>query len=456
MERRKFLKNAAASSAGVALLNHASARVIGANDRVRIGLIGCGGRGFFVGERMKKLENVEIVAVCDIYERKRLRAKQWAGDDCTEHADFRAVLDRRDVDAVLVATPDHWHAIPTVLACDSGKDVYVEKPLAHNIREGRAMVDAARRHNRIVQTGTQQRSAQHFETMQEIISSGKIGNVRYVRIWNFKNSTPGRRRGDHGPNPPSGFDWEFFLGPAPLVPYDGNRYSNFRRYWDYAGGIATNYGTHRFDSVRHAMSLDDKSPKTVSAVGQRFELDTRSGEDPDVIQITYEYDDLVISYEGVMMNALGSGFRTPDRPYYHMLGTHDRPHGMAFYGTAGTIFADRLGFEVYPELKPGRRADRLSKEEITADLFRTEKAEGRSPDSTLLHAQKFIDSVRSREQPVADVQIGHGSSILPHLGNIAARVGHKLVWDNDREQIENSQQAAELLGRNARKPWDLI
>ncbi len=456
MRRRSFLKNVAASSAGVTLLYQETAKATEANNRIRIGLIGCGGRGFFVGERIRKVENVEIAAVCDIYERKRLRAKQWSGGTCTAHADFREILDRKDIDAVVVATPDHWHAIPTVMACEAGKDVYVEKPLAHNIREGRAMIDAARRHHRIVQTGTQQRSAQHFETIRQIISGGKIGNVRYVRIWNFKNSTPGRRRGNTSPTAPSGFDWHFFVGPAPLVPYDGNRYSNFRRFWDYAGGIATNYGTHRFDSVRHAMSLDKQSPRTVSAVGQRFELDQRFGEDPDVVQMTFEYDDLVISYEGIMMNALGLGFRTPDRPYYRMLGKRDRPHGMAFYGTKGTIFADRLGFELYPELKPGKRTDRIPSEEVTGDFYRTESAEGQSPDSTLLHVQNFIQSVRSRERPIADVEVGHGSSILPHLGNIAARVGHKLVWDADREEITNSKEAAALLGRVAREPWDLI
>lgn len=454
MERRSFLQGAATVSVGTTL-TLASARAAGANNRVRVGLIGCGKRGRYVAERMRRVKDVEIVAVCDVYERKRLAAQDWAGTGCTEHNDFRKILDRKDIDAIVVATPDHWHAIPTVLACSAGKDVYVEKPLAHNIREGRLMVDAARRHQRIVQTGTQQRSAAHFHTMKQLIADGRLGNVRYVRIWNFKNTSPGHKASASPSTPPAGLDWDFFVGPAPMVQYDRQRHGNFRRFWDYAGGIATNYGTHRFDSVRQALSIDDQSPVSVSAAGQRFEVHDGS-EDPDLVQMTFEYENLVISYEGCMMNRFGTGFRTPGRPYYNMLGQRDRPNGMAFYGTEGTIFADRLGFELYPELKPGKRTDRLNPDEITPELFRTAAADGRSDESTFLHTQNFIDCVRSRKTPIADVEIGHGSSILPHLGNIACRTGEKITWDAKQERAINAPESAKLLGREARKPWDLI
>ena len=218
MQRRNFLHGIAVASAGTTL-QLASARAAGANNRVRVGLIGCGGRGHYVAERMRRVPDVEFVAACDVYERKRLRFRDWAGGSCTEHKDFREVLDRTDVDAVLVATPDHWHAIPTVLACKAGKDVYVEKPLAHNIREGRAMVTAAREHDRVVQTGTQQRSASHFQTMQEIIGSGRIGNVRYVRIWNFRNTSPGRKPQPSTQVPPCmGSTGISFSVPPPWCP----------------------------------------------------------------------------------------------------------------------------------------------------------------------------------------------------------------------------------------------
>ena len=174
------------------------------------------------------------------------------------------------------------------------------------------------------------------------------------------------------------------------------------------------------------------------------------------MQMTFEYDNFVLSYEGCMTNAFGLGFRTPGRPYYRMLGHKDRPHGMAFYGTDGVIFADRLGFELYPELKSGKRTDRLTEDEVTPDLFRTAEADGQSDESTFLHCHNFIDCVRSRDRPVADIEEGHASSILPHLGNIACRTGHKLEWNADTEQIENSDEAAKLLSREARKPWNLV
>ena len=359
---------------------------------------------------------------------------------------------------MIVATPDHWHAIPTVLACQAGKDVYVEKPLAHNIVEGRAMVNAARKHGRVVQTGLQQRSAKHFDTIRKLIADGRIGNVRFVRIWNFKNTSPTKSKTEARitkNTKPAGLDWDMYLGPAPYVAYDKERYEDFRRFWDYAGGIATNYGTHRFDSFRHAMSLEGQSPKTISAVGRRFEVHDGS-EDPDVVQMTFEYDKFVLTYEGCMTNAFGLGFRTPGRPYYRMLGQKDRPHGMAFYGTDGAIFADRLGFELYPELKPGHRTDRIKREEVRQSMFRTKAADGRSDESTLQHAKNFVECIRSRKKPAADIAEGHASSILPHLGNIACRTGAKIQWDADTERIVNSEKAAGLLGRDARKPWDLI
>ena len=455
MQRRDFLHDVVTASAGLSLTALAGSSAAGANERVRVGVIGCGQRGRFVAERVAQVANVQIVAACDVNQRKHGLLQSAIGRPCETFSDFRQILDRTDIDAVIVATPDHWHAIPTVLACDSGKDVYVEKPLAHNIVEGRAIVTAAHRNRRVVQTGTQQRSAAHFETMRELISDGRIGNIRYVRVWNYKNTTSRRRTVASSGGPPAGLDWDMYLGPAPLVPYDSNRYHNFRRYWDYAGGIATNYGTHRFDSVRHVMSLEGKSPRTVAAVGHRFEVHDGS-EDPDVVQMTFEFDDFVLSYEGCMTNAFGMGYRTDGRPYYRMLGHKDRPHGMAFYGTRGAIFADRLGFELYPELKPGERTDRLQPEQVKPEMFQTASASGRSDDSTFLHAQNFIECVRTRAKPVAEAAIGHESSILPHLGNIACRTGQKLVWNAAAEKIENSPEAAALLGRDARPPFDLI
>ena len=454
MRRRQFLAGAAKttvlSTTVLAARAAPGGRVIGANDRVRLGLIGCGGRGFYVADYMLQLPHVEFTAACDVWDERRARAAVRLGAQCKTFGDFRRLLDQKDVDAVLVATPDHWHAIPTVLACQAGKDVYVEKPLAHNVKEGRAMVDAARRNGRVVQVGTQQRSAPHFERAREMIRSGKLGEVRYVRIWNFANRTPdgiGRKPDSEAP---PGVDWDMYLGPAPWVPFNRNRFaSTYRYFWDYAGGKITDWGVHRLDSMHQVMGVD--APKTVSAAGGLFTLDD-GREVPDMLQVTYEYPGFVVSYEACELNAHGLGGRSPNMKYYHANGPDDRPHGLAFYGTNGALFADRLGFEVYPDLRPGMRAAGRD----STGCFRMERQEAFTGDSVAEHAADFIRCVRTRERGVADVLIGHRSTIAAHLGNIAYKTGSKIRWDAQKEEIPDDRKASQLLSRQARKPWDLI
>lgn len=445
MERRQFIKGILGTAA-IASASSAQ-RVLGANERVNIGLIGCGTRGMAVARLMREVPNVAFVAVCDVYEPNAAKAKTWAGGDCQAYGDFRKVLDRKDVDAVLVATPDHWHAIPTVLACQAGKDVYVEKPLAHNIREGRAMVEAARKHQRIVQVGTQHRSAEHYREVARIIQSGELGKVRFVRVWNYTNLYPrGIGRIEDG-KPPDGLDWDFYLGPAPQVAYNKNRFlGSFRWFWDYAGGFITDWGTHRIDSVHQVMGED--APRSVSAVGGRFELKD-GAETPDTLQATFEYPSFILSYESYQLNGHGTGGRTPDKRYYRARGKDDRPHGEAFYGTNGTLFSDRLGFEIFPELEPSAKGG-------ASTSFRMKRKEASGQDATDVHVKDFIDCIRSRKKPAADVEIGHRSTIVPHLGNIAYRTGTKLRWDAAKEVILDDPKATALLGRKARKPWDLI
>jgi predicted dehydrogenase len=447
MQRRQFIRQVVGTSAVASLTAVSAGRVLGANDRVNVGLIGCGTRGTAVARLMAQVPGVAFVAVCDVYEPNAARAKEWAGAGCDSHGDFRKVLDRKDVDAVLVAPPDHWHAIPTVLACQAGKDVYVEKPLAHNIREGRAMVDAARKHNRVVQTGTQHRSAPHYREVARIVQSGELGKVRFVRVWNYTNMYPrGIGKSENTP-PPAGLDWDLYLGPAPAVPFNRARFlGSFRWFWDYAGGFITDWGTHRLDSVHQVMGAD--APLSVSAVGSRYDLKD-GAETPDTMLVTYEYPGFVLSYESCQLNGHGVGGQTPGRRYYRARGKDDRPHGEAFYGTNGTLFSDRLGFEVFPETEPGVRGGGEGKPRI-------QRREGAGPDATAEHVKDFIECVRSRKRPAADVEIGHRSSIVPHLGNIAYRTGRKLRWDAAKEEILDDPQASALLGRQARKPWDLI
>jgi predicted dehydrogenase len=451
MKRRDFLARVAATTV---LSSAASARRIqGANDRVRVGLIGCGGRGRLVADLMATVPNVQFAAVCDVYEPNLAKAKAWAGSTCRAVGDFRQVLDMTDVDAVLIATPDHWHAIPTVMACEAGKDVYVEKPLGHNIREGRASLDAARRTNRIVQVGTQQRSAPHYAEAARLIQSGALGQVRLVRIWNFVNMFPEGIGRAEDSEPPPGADWDFFLGPAPYRPFNRNRFvGTYRWFWDYGGGLVTDFGVHRFDSMHQIMGVD--APTTVSAAGGRFGLKD-GAETPDTVQVTYEYPGFVLSYEATMLNAQGAGGRTPGRQYYQARGESDRPHGEAYYGTEGTLVADRLGFEVYPELTAPTGPGAAGRDR-PASGYRMEASAMSAEDATPAHVKDFIDAVRSRKPPVAPPEAGHRSSAVSHLGNIAFRTGHKLRWDAATETIADDEEASALLGRTARKPWDVI
>jgi len=426
MQRRTFVAVTAASQS----------RILGANDRLSIGLIGCGGRGRYVARLMREAPNVEFGAVADVYNANAENARQWAGPQAKAFQDFRKLLDLKEIDAVLIATPDHWHAIPTILACQAGKDVYVEKPLAHNIVEGRAMVNAARQYKRIVQTGTQQRSATHFPEVAEIIRKGQLGEVRFVRVWNYTNMTLRAPAREQNTEPPAGLDWDLYLGPAPKVPFHRRRFlGTFRWFWDYAGGTITDFGTHRFDTVHQIMGSE--IPKTVSASGGRFSVKD-DGEMPDVLQVTYEYPGWIMSYEAINMSAHGLGGRTPNMKYYNARGELDRPNGMAFYGTNGSIFADRIGYEIYPD-----------NDNIIRKTMNT-------TDATGLHAKYFIECLRDRKQSRADVEVGHRSTIVAHLGNIAFKTGRKLQWDGSKEDFMDAADAARLLRRQARKPWDLV
>jgi len=449
MKRREFIRQTTAAVSTTAI---SSKRILGANDRVVIGLIGCGGRGLDVAQLMRKVPGAEYGAVCDVYAPNAERAKQELNPQARVFGDFRKLLEQKDVDAVHIATPDHWHAIPTALACEAGKDVYVEKPLAHNVKEGRAMVVAARKYKRIVQTGTQHRSAPHYREVERIVKSGELGEVRFVRVWNYSNLAPaGIGRTPDGPVP-EGLDWDFYLGPAPKVPFNRSRFlGSFRWFWDYAGGTLTDFGTHRLDTVQQVMGVN--APKTISASGGRFSLKD-AGEMPDVLQATYEYAGFILSYEACNLNAHGLGGRTPEMGYYQMRGKDDRPHGEAYYGTNGALFCDRIGFEIYPEPLTVARTRRERGKPVEG--YRMEAKRQQSKDATDLHAANFIECVRSRKTPAADVEIGHRSTTVPHLGNIAFKTGRKLVWDATKEDFVGDAQASKLLGRKARKPWDLI
>ncbi|MBS1858929.1 MAG: Gfo/Idh/MocA family oxidoreductase [Acidobacteria bacterium] len=430
MLRRSFLQ-----ASGVTALS--AARAIGANDRVNLALIGCGGRGRFVARTLRDANNAAYIACADVWEGNRELARQWAGADAKAFGDFRRVLEMKDVDAVHIATPDHWHASIAVLACAAGKDVYVEKPTSLTVREGRAMVDAARRHNRIVQVGTQHRSAPHFRKIAQMIQGGEIGPVKFVRVWNYSNQWPNGIGHKPDEDAPAGLDWDMYLGPSPKVPYNRLRFlSTFRYFWDYSGGYITDFGNHRLDTMQEIMGAT--APKTISATGGKYLL-TDDRETPDFLTVTYEYDGFVCTYEGCNWNGYGMGGRTPGQRYYNARGQWDQPNGIAFYGTRATVFAERIGWETYPE--PNSPVKRFF-----------ENVE----EPTRAHTVDFIDAVRSRRLPNADIEIGHRGTTVALLGNIAMKVGRKLHWDARNETFHDAPDANAMLTRTLRKPWDLI
>ena len=456
LTRRNFVVSAAAAAAaGAPALQTSKGGPLGANDRVICASIGTGGMGRSNLRDFLRSEQVRVAAVCDVWDHNRDLSLQMTDDQeggrAAGYKDFRQVLDLKEVDVVVVSTPDHWHALPTVMACDAGKDVYVEKPLSLTIHEGRKMVEAARRNGRIVQMGTQQRSGVHFQEAVKLVQDGAIGKVSRVNTWNFGNETPAGMGRPQDTAPPPGLDWDFWLGPAPKAPFNGNRFIHtFRWFWDYSGGMLTDWGTHHLDIVQWAMQVD--APVAVSAVGGNFCIDDNR-ETPDTLEVLYEYPGFIASFSHRVGNAHGPA---------------GRGYGIEFFGTDGTLYLNRGGFEIRPEtggtpVAPRPRYLRML-DQKTPDRRRREwsSAKGRSrfltapgSDQHFTHVLNFLDCVRSRKKPNSDVEIGHRSTSTPHLGNIALRLGRRIRWDAEKERVLGDEEANGFVRREYRKPWVL-
>lgn len=440
--RRQFLKGslAAGAVAGSAMFKRgmvlASPKVLGANDRIRVGLIGCGGMGRGDLRDMLRVKNTECVALCDVDDEQTEKAAKLVDEQFSQKPglrsrDFRKLIDQKNIDAVIVGTPDHWHAIPTIMACQAGKDVYVEKPLSLTIAEGRAMVQAARKHDRVVQMGTQQRSAPHYTEAVEYVKSGKLGKIRLVRAWaylDWKGELPKVPDSD----PPPSVDYDMWLGPAPKLPFNKYRFHfNFRWYWDYSGGLMTDWGAHMIDIANWGMGI--KAPSSAVSVGGKFGYPDDAMETPDTQQVVWAYPEFTMIWE----HMLGAG-RGPEA----------REHGVLFHGNLGVLVVDRSGWEVYPE------TDRIEKPR----QYKTAGVPRRSADNAdyhLTHVQNFVDCMRSRKRPNSDVEIGHNSMIACHLGNIAQRLGRQIKWDVENEKVIGDPEAQRYISKEYRAPWKL-
>lgn len=445
--RRKFLQNTVtvgAVAAGLSWLAplrakaqtaQSATRVAGANSRIRVGLIGCGGQGWSDLRAALRVPGVECVALCDVDDDQVDKVQKAMEQQSSPRAafttrDFRKVLDRQDIDAVIVGTPDHWHALPTIMACQAGKDVYVEKPLSISIGEGRKMVEAARKHNRIVQMGTQQRSAQHYADAIAYVKSGQLGKIRMVRAWAYQDWM-----GNIAPvpdsEPPATVDYDMWLGPATKRPFNKNRFHfNFRWYWDYSGGLMTDWGAHMIDIANWGMGI--KAPSTAMSVGGKYGFPNDAEETPDTQQVLWSFPDFSMVWEHA--TAIGRG---PEA----------RDHGVEFHGNNGVLVVDRGGWEVYPESerKGSQRSYRA------AGLPR----QGGSSDYHYLHVKNFLDCMQSRKAPNSEVEIGHNSMIACHLGNIAYRLGRQVKWDVENERMVDDKEAQTYVTRAYRAPWKL-
>ncbi len=428
--RRTFTKATAAATLGLATAG--ATRVLGANDRIRLGVIGVGLRGGQLMDAFLQHDDAQIVAMCDVCKSTLEQANQkWADGKAATCGDFRKLIERNDVDAVVVATPDHWHAIQMITACDAGKDVYCEKPMSKTIHEGRRMVEAAKRNNRVVQIGTQRRSAKVYAEAAELIASGKLGKVTVGRAYSISNMYP-KGMGKAKPSkPPNDLDWDMWLGPRPMRPYQSNITPFKFRWWNLYSSHITDNGTHFLDIMRWL--IGDLAPARICALGGKYAVDD-DRTIPDTLEAMFEFASgrliMFATYEA-------SGHRGLPRSAF-----------VELRGTQGALYANTGWLEVMPERGGRFQGDRKPRMEPIKRKFS-------EPSHTVQHTRNFLDCVKSRGKPNADVETGHRSTTMSNLANISLATHSLLQWDAQRERITNNQAANELLHYEYRKPWKL-
>ncbi|WP_437205939.1 Gfo/Idh/MocA family protein [Planctomicrobium sp. SH664] len=414
LNRRTFLKASTALFAAPTII---PSTCFGANERVTLGCIGVKGRGRAVMSDFGKAGS-RIAAICDVdsdvLNRALSEKQKWEDYTPKGYDDYRRLLDQKDIDAVMIATPDHWHALMTIGACEAGKDVYCEKPLTLTIAEGRRMVQAARDNQKIVQTGSQQRSMEGFWKATTLVRNGALGTLQRILVGIPRTNAPKTMPPDS--DPPANLNYDMWLGPAPWRPYNENRvHYNFRFWWDYSGGQITNFGAHNLDIAHWALDLDNGGPSEVEATAT-FNKDNLF-EVTETCRVTYKYPNNVEVILGQLQQ--------------------DIPNGVTFEGTKGSIFVTRTALKSTPE------------EIVQQDVSTLPIQLLKSTD----HVQNFLDCVKSRELPICDVEIGHRTATVCHLGNIAIRLGRSLKWDPQTEQILNDPEAQRMTDRAYRAPW---
>jgi len=406
-------------------------RIWGANDRIRLGFIGVGNRGGQLLDAFLVHKDMEVAVLCDVFEPYLERAQAKLPAKVPQEIDFRKVLERTDVDAVVIATPDHWHAIQTIWACKAGKDVYVEKPLSITVVEGRKMVEAARKYNRVVQVGTHRRSSKLYAQLHELIKSGKIGKVTVSRAYRLSNMFPSGIGKAQPSDPPPGLHWDLWLGPRPERPFQETIAPYKFRWWDLYSSQMANWGVHYLDAMRWL--TDELAPSSVCAMGGRFAVDD-DRTIPDTMEAVFQFASgrLAIfgQYEASSVPAIAQG-------------------ELELRGTLGAAYIGGRKFEIIPE-----RGGQFQDPSPRLEPIKVEVPAGEN-DMTVDHARNFLDCIKSRAMPNADVEIGHRSTTCSLIANISYAVGARLDWDPVKERFTNNEAANSFLHYEYRKPWSL-
>ncbi|MEI7525838.1 MAG: Gfo/Idh/MocA family oxidoreductase [Mariniphaga sp.] len=430
--RRTFLKSSGTAAAGITLVSSLSSTMAScaASNKVNVGLVGCNGMGFSDLRTFLENPEVECIALCDVDEsvlnRRALDVEKIRGKKPENlYKDWRKLIDNKDVDVVIIGTPDHWHCLIMIAACEAGKDVYCEKPLGNSIEECNLMVRAAQKYKTVVQVGQWQRSDPHWLSAVDFIRSGKLGKIRLVRVSSYQGWCPSIPILADEPVP-AGVDYDMWLGPAHSRPFNRNRFHfTFRWFWDYAGGLMTDWGVHLLDFALYGM--DVTTPKSIMAMGGKYGYPTDACETPDSLQTIYEFDGFNVMWD-------------------HAIGINDggygRSHGLGFVGENGTLVVDRGGWEVIPEVVDGKKR---------MEAVPLVKGTGEGLKN---HVKNFLECRQTRNRNTnASVEIGAHIAKFSQLGNIAYRSGKKLIWDGTR--FTNDEDVNKYLIPSYREPWKL-
>jgi|HigsolmetaAR201D_1030396.scaffolds.fasta_scaffold05579_4 Predicted dehydrogenases and related proteins len=447
VSRRKFGQTLAAATA--ASYN----RILGANDRVGLGYIGLGNRGDQVHDAFLEHADQQTVAICDLRDDYLDLAARKSRGNPQRYKDYKKLLEDKNVDAVVIATPDHWHALMCIDACNAGKDVYIEKPLSLTVYEGRRMVEVAELTKRVTQVGTNRRSWRSYFEAADAIRSGAIGRVSMARAFHIRNEWPiGLGNVPEGP-PPSEEEWDLWLGPAPKVPYNPNRmYYNFRWFYHYSGGQLTNFGVHFIDVIRWFLDLG--SPKAVTAIGGRYAGIQDNREIPDTLEVLWEFEGpTLVTFTQSNGNGAPGDLKNSE---------------IEFRGTKGTMYVRNSSWEIVPEpvsdfptgyaggkgygnpvYREGAQAAKRK------PVIEPKAGKGTAAYDTFSHARNFLDCIKSRAKCNADILTGHLSTSATLIGNIAHKTRHMLEWDAAAERFTNYPKANEFLHYKYRPPYKL-